>query len=354
MKPSFPTPFDLVAALQRGGGGARERLHGELGEAVERLFDRVSARHGLRRDRDSLVLHALHAAETYLRTRPVAEFEGVGWEGFRAAVLLHLAKMASQPFGTPGGRTPGPAPLPEGDGYQSRTFFLPYERLADGWFSGDWFGGRRGGDGSLWVLLADITGHGYPAYLMASALPGVWRRVWDAADERRQPADLLVAMHHFLADCLPEGIYVECTLARLGPDGALTVAPAGGTRLLLRRLGARRPEFVRMRGTWVGLLPPSHDDQRSWRLADGDELLLATDGLFDHLADLGPAAYEQLPDLPGATLLEQVEWLLRRVLEAGPQKDDITMVLLRRGGAAPAPLPFPGARARPEAGDVPV
>jgi hypothetical protein len=355
MPEPLPTPYDLVNALQQRGAGARQRLWRELREPVERLLDRISARHGQRRDRELLTVHALHAAETHLRTRPAAEYRDVGWEAFRAGVLLHLAKMASQPFGAPVGRSAGPGPLPEDDGYQSRTYFLPYERIADGWFGGDWFGGCRGGDGSLWVLLADTTGHGYSAYLVAAALPGVWRRVREQFDWRREPADLLLAMHDFLADCLPEGIYVECTLVRLGADGSLTVAPAGGTRLLLRRSGTRRPDLVRMRGTWLGLLPPSTEDQRSWRLGDGDELLLGTDGVFDHLLDLSPTPADLLADGPGGSLIEQVERLLNQALAAGPQKDDITMVLLRRqSGAGSVTLPFPGVRTRHEAGDVPV
>ena len=82
-----------------------------------------------------------------------------------------------------------------------------------------------------------------------------------------------------------------------------------------------------MRGGWLGLIAPSAADQKSWTLAEGDELLLGSDGAFDHLDEaegavrLGAAS---------ASLLDDVQGLLREALRQGPQKDDITLVLLRR------------------------
>jgi hypothetical protein len=354
MPPRFDSPRELVEALQRRADGARAELWRRLRLPVERLLERLADRHGRGGD-DRLTLHALHAAETWLRTRAPDDFAAAGWAAFHGAALLHVAKMASRPFGGGPGPGVGPAPLPEHDAYHSRAFFQPYEQVGGVAFGGDWYGGRQAPDGSLYVLLADTTGHGYHAYLLASALPGVWQRVWEARPGGpAQPSDLLGAMHDLLEDCLPDGVFVECTLAHLTPEGVVTIAPAGGTRFLLRRRGAGRAELVKMRGGWLGLMPPRADDQRSWRLAGGDELLLATDGVFDQLADLGADLCNGAAR--AGSLFETVERLLRRSLQQGPQKDDLTMVLLRRLGPedGPVTLPFPGARARHESGDVPV
>src|SRR5262249_25399784 len=188
---------------------------------------------------------------------------------------------------------------------------------------GDWYAGRRGPDGTLWVIVADITGHGYYAYLLACGLPGVWQRCWASLPARAEPADVLGAMHEFLAGCLPEGFFVECTLVRLGPDGRVTVAPAGGSRLLLRR-AASRPGLVKLRGTWLGLSPPCCDDQQRWELGHGDELLLGTDGVFDHLAD--PSDPEDLALAAAAlegegALFDAIRARLDQALARGPQKD---------------------------------
>ena len=77
-------------------------------------------------------------------------------------------------------------------------------------FGGDWYAGRLVDDGTLWVFLADVTGHGYYAYLLATSLPVVWQRCWNAHPNREpEPAELLGAMHEMLADCMPDGIFLE-------------------------------------------------------------------------------------------------------------------------------------------------
>jgi serine phosphatase RsbU (regulator of sigma subunit) len=328
----YPTPRELVEALQQRGDGARAQLHEMLYTPIDRLMEAMRGRYRLQHKQETLTRNALHAAETYLRTRSVSWFASMDWPAFRAAVLLHVAKLASQPHGQPVVERTRPEQLPTSLGYDSEFFSLPYERIGDSWFGGDWFGSRESADGSLWVLVADITGHGYHAYLLASALPGVWQHCWELAPAT--PAELLGAMHDLLKDCLPDGVYVECTLARLHPDGEVVVAPAGGSRLLLRRGRQETPLLVKMRGAWLGLIRPSPGDQQTWTLEDGDELLLATDGLFDQLHAHTPIdVVQRLGQLArGASLFECTHTLLRQALEQAEQKDDITMVLVRRHG----------------------
>jgi hypothetical protein len=328
MESRYPTPRQLVEALQSRAAGAREQLWQVVRSPLARLMQELRARHGLRQDPERLTLHALHAAETWVRTRLPSTFAGMNWAAFRAAVLLHLAKLTALPFGPEAAPAGQPPPLPSSALYHCESLFLPHEQVGDYWFGGDWYGGREDGDGSLWVLVADVTGHGYFAYLMASALPSVWQACWNGAPAPGQPAELLAAMHHLLHDCLPDGVYVECTLARLSPAGEVVVAPAGGTRLLLRR-GQAPPDLLKLRGTWLGLSPPSVADQRSWRLDDGDELLLGTDGVFDQLADHGEAAVVEQLGQP-ESLCDGVRRLLRQTLQKGPQKDDVTALVLRR------------------------
>ena len=353
MKPRFGTPRELVDGLHQRSDGARGRLWEAVREPVARLMRELIARRRLDPDANRLTLHALHLAETWMRTRPPGEFERLTWDAFRNAVLMQIARLALQPFG---GRTPsqpspdagggkgggGPAPLPECPAYRNETFSLPFDRVGDLWFGGDWYGGRQTADGSLWVIVADVTGHGYYAYLLASVLPNVWEDCWKKAPADVRPAGLLRAMHDLLESCLPEGVYAECTLVRLSPEGEATVAPAGGTRLLLRRQG-EPASLLKLRGGWLGLLPPSPADQRSWSLSEGDELLLGSDGAFDHLAELDGAGVPGRPT--EASLLEDVRRLLRQALNRGPQRDDITLVSLRRVGAGrTAALPISSLR----------
>jgi hypothetical protein len=328
-------PRSLLEALRQRRPEARARFWREVREPIERLMGQLIVRHHLAHDREQLTLHALHSAETYLRTRDPVEFDGASPRALQAAVMIHVAKTAAQPLATQGAPTPQTEPLPECPAYSSQALFLPYERVGDCWFGGDWLGGATDDDGALWVILADVTGHGYQAYLLASSLPLVWRMCWDAVPKGcRQPVILLDDLHHELEDVLPEGIFVEAVLARLGTDGAVTVAPAGGIRIWLRHQGDTQARLHSLRGAWLGLMPPLAKEQRQWMLRAGEELLLASDGLFDQLAQ-PDSDLNWLPSAPTGRrpLFEAVRRQLTEQLRDRPQRDDITLVVLQRRSA---------------------
>jgi serine phosphatase RsbU (regulator of sigma subunit) len=355
MESTYRTPHELVEGLHAGQPPARRQLHRLLEEPVARLMRELIDRHRLDADAELLVLHALHLAETTLRARPPKALATLSWPAFRAALLLQLARLAARPYGAERANgTAAPPDLPDCPAYHSETFFRPSTRVGRHLFGGDWFAGERVADGTLWVFLADVTGHGYYAYLLATALPAVWQRCWAAHPQTPpEPAELLAVMHDLVADCLPDGIYLEATLIRLGPDGQAVVVPAGGTRLLLHP-ARRRPDVVRLRGAWLGLRAPTREEQHTLSLGHGDEVVLATDGVFDQLDDHGgpESVARGVPSHRGA-LFRALSDALERSVAAGGQKDDITMVLLRRRDPAEereAVLPFPG----PRGGDVPV
>jgi hypothetical protein len=342
--PSHPaTPRDLVEALQHGSPSARDELRDRLDGPLRRLLGVLRRRRGLRHDADLVVRNLLHSLAIYLRSRPPSEYDRMSWDAFQAALLVHAGKMALEPYGgepaptgavvphSPGPSAAGPHPLPECPVYHTETFFLPHEQIGLHRFGGDWYVGRHGSDGSLWVMVADVTGHGYYAYLLAASLPHLWSLCWTGAAPT-QPAELLARLHRWLEESLPEGVYVEATLARLNPDGSVVVAPGGGCRVLVRS-AAGEVLLHKLRGGWLGFVSPSERDQAAWALAEGDEMLLGTDGLFDQVetAHPGPPLTESLrgPD-SGRSLLGTMRGLLEQALSRAPQKDDITVVLLRR------------------------
>jgi serine phosphatase RsbU (regulator of sigma subunit) len=336
MPPRLDTPKDLVEALHHRSGEARGHLRKILYPAIDQLMVKLIREHGLGQDHDLLSCHALHSVETFLRTQHSAEFERMSWPTFHAIALVHVAKMAFPPAtGKQAGQVLKPDPLPECPAYHSQATFLPCEKIGDYWVGGDWFGGAAARDGSLWVIVADVTGHGYSAYLLANNLPAVWRVCWEGIPtDCSQPVALLGAMHDLLADCLPEGVYVECVLAKLKEDGWVTVAPAGGSRFLLRKAGQENITLHTLRGSWLGLVPPDPADQHALTLCSEDELVFASDGLFDQLGESKKSS-DALTDLLAhakcaPTLFDALERAVSESLQEQSQKDDITVVMVRR------------------------
>jgi hypothetical protein len=338
MPTRFATPRQLVESLQQGRPGAREDLAAWLSGPIGQLMDRMRERDGLQVDRTLSIRCALHAVELYLRERSVALFSRETWASFQGTLLIHVAKMASlHRLGLVATDPTGPGPLPDHPLYESQTFFRPYETLGGFRFGGDWFGGLHADDGSLWIMVADITGHDYYAYLLARSLADLWRLSWQTVISQSpepEPVHVLRAMHELLLGSLPEGFYVEATLARFRGDGEARVAPGGGSRILVRS-GSTEISLHRLRGGWLGgWRRPEPEDQQNWVLEEGDELLLCTDGVYDQLEEQGIPATEvagHLHDLGnGGTLFDAIYRVLEESLRQRPQADDITMILLRR------------------------
>src|SRR5262249_5129816 len=194
MESRFTTPGALVEGLHNRADGARARLWDLLRDPIRRLMEELRIRHQLEHKLERMTEHALHAAETFVRTRSPSEFAPLSLAAFRAALLLQVGKHAAQPFGARRNSVPSPEALPELEAYVCRTFYLPYEKVGSFWFGGDWYGGHIGRDGSLWVIVADITGHGYCAYLLANTLPSVWHACWaNGRFADPQPSDVLGA-----------------------------------------------------------------------------------------------------------------------------------------------------------------
>ncbi len=330
----YDSAQSLVAALHGHDPQARECLWELLRPGISRLLQRWIAQHKLPHSCEQLTEYALHSAETFLQTRPPEDFAGLTWESFRAAVLLHEAKTVFRPpQQTWEGHSLLSVPLPTTPHYHSETFHQPYERVGDHWFSGDWIGGHVDELGALWILVADVTGHGYPAYLVSKNLPTLWSLTWEKITTASpDPVEVLGTIHETLERCLPEGIYVEAALLKCFQDGRVVVLSAGGTRVVLRLKDELTTQILP--GTWLGFLAPSEDSQRQWHLDIDDELLIGSDGLFDHLPKpphecLGHFA---TAEAPGPGLYQMVRELLSRRLDEKGQQDDISMVAFRRRG----------------------
>ena len=59
---------------------------------------------------------------------------------------------------------------PTFDTYEVRSYLRPLDPIG-----GDWWDHDADPGSALWIIVGDVTGHGYAAYLLAAGLPHLWR-----------------------------------------------------------------------------------------------------------------------------------------------------------------------------------
>ncbi len=198
--------------------------------------------------------------------------------------------------------------------------------------AGDFYDFLETDRGGLGVLVADVSGHGVPAALIASMV-----KVALAAQQARvdRPAAVLRGLNEVLCGRLG-GQYV--TAAYLFVDaaaGRMRYSAAGHPPLLHASRGRPQVAEIERNGLVLGFLAAADYDELEQPLEAGDRLLLYTDGLVEaaNAADelfglerVKTAVASSLP-LPPAGAADA---LLRDVdaWSGRPANDDLTLVLL--------------------------
>lgn len=205
---------------------------------------------------------------------------------------------------------------------------------------GDLFEVLRVSPDRLVVAVGDVCGKGITAALFMAVTVTLLRAL---ARELQGPKAILERLNDELAAQNPRGMFVTMTCLEVR-GGCVTGANAGhDAALLTGPSGPPRPVFPSS-GTPLGLFPGQHYASETLELAEGDSLLLYTDGVSE-AADVSKNLFgvervqAHLVGRAEATAAGTVEGLLREVQAfAGeaPQSDDITILVLRRTGGPPA------------------
>jgi serine phosphatase RsbU (regulator of sigma subunit) len=188
-------------------------------------------------------------------------------------------------------------------------------------------------EGNLWILVADFTGHGYIAHLLASGLQYVWRmrRIAQLRNGCCTPVELLSALGRELEAVLPDEVFVEAVLGLFSRDGRVFLVGAGCCSVAVRRRREPGIELHEFGGYYLGI-EQGERDQRALALEVGDEVLLASDGLYEQPCGENRMLKADLPRrlgpclAPGRELHDAILEILTEVLEACSQQDDITVV----------------------------
>ncbi len=170
-----------------------------------------------------------------------------------------------------------PAAFPESDSFRLAARYVPMQSVA-----GDLYDVIVGGSDCIGLLIADVSGHGVPAALIASM-------VKMAAISQRQhaadPAQMLGGMNRALCGNT-RGQYVTAAFAWVDASKReVRYAAAGHPSMLLLRDGA--VSEIQENGLLLAAVDDIAYTEKSFALAPGDRLLLYTDGLLEARNEAG-------------------------------------------------------------------
>ncbi len=211
-----------------------------------------------------------------------------------------------------------PSRMPDVPGLRVEGAYLPMSAVA-----GDFYDIATLPDSRVIVIVADVSGHGVPAALVASMM-----KVAFAAESERydRPGDILGGINRALTGKF-ERAYVTACCAVIDPAaGKLAYAAAGHPPALLRRKNGRI-ERLHEGGIVLTLMPAATYDTAEVTFEFGDYLLLYTDGLIEASRSGGEEFFGDAE--------------LDRVISALPQSADLVQALLqahRRWIGPDAPL----------------
>lgn len=208
-----------------------------------------------------------------------------------------------------------PDNLPPTPGYKLESIYRPAAQVG-----GDFFQVMPLKSGLSLVIVGDVSGKGLSAAMIVSMLVGMVRTITAFTEE---PAEILVELNRRLCG-RTHGSFATCVAVRLEPQGRLAIANAGHLPPYLNGVEAGAAASLPL-----GVVEASTYEQTEHALANGDRLLLLTDGIVEaqdsHGHLLGFSRVEALMR-QGATARE-----LADTAQSHGQADDITVLSIERG-----------------------
>jgi phosphoserine phosphatase RsbU/P len=165
-----------------------------------------------------------------------------------------------------------PAAAPQTRGLDVAVQYVPMTAVA-----GDLYDFVDLGPSTVGILVADVSGHGVPAALVASMVKLAFSTQTEQAQD---PARVLAAMNRVLSRQLEHG-FVTAIYAVIDTDHrTMTVANAGHPPLLIGRSNTTVEE-IHEHGLVLGFMPETSYTNVQVRLEDDDLILLYTDGVTE-------------------------------------------------------------------------
>jgi len=196
-------------------------------------------------------------------------------------------------------------------------------------------------DGSLGVLIADVSGHGVAAAMYMAAARGALHA---EAQRTSDPAELLERTNRVLSATFDQAeMFATALLVRVSADGREWCYSGAGHPAALCLRGVETLERLESCATALGLFEETTFETRTFELAQEDRLVLYTDGFTEARSGNGrmygtqrleEVALEHV-DADASELRNRLLEDLERHTDHRGMTDDVTLVVVHPNGDRP-------------------
>jgi Stage II sporulation protein E (SpoIIE)/Beta-galactosidase jelly roll domain len=198
-----------------------------------------------------------------------------------------------------------PAKAPPTRGFAVESVYLPATQVG-----GDFFHLRPGDDGSLLIVVGDVSGKGLKAAMTVSTIVGALRDY-----SVRAPAEILAHLNRVLHGQIKG--FATCCATLIAADGTMTVANAGHIPPY------RNGQGLSLDGdTPLGILPEVQYEEHRFQVSAGDRLTFVSDGIVEAMnAKRELFGFERMQQIS-----DQTAQSIAHAAQQFGQEDDITVV----------------------------
>ncbi len=197
---------------------------------------------------------------------------------------------------------------------------------------GDFFDYRELAGGEFGFGLGDVTGKGPAAALLTALVQGVLAA---QTFTREAPHEVIALVNEVLLSRRIESRYLTLFLAVLAADGTLTYCNAAQNPPLV--FGATDVRRLETGGTLVGAFPQTRYERDTVTLADGDTVVVYSDGVTEAMnADGDEFGEERVRDVVRGALTRTPDGILLALFNAvrafaggSAEHDDLTAMVIR-------------------------
>ena len=189
-------------------------------------------------------------------------------------------------------------------------------------------------DGVITALVADVAGKSMPAALLVSALHAVVQLLFA---EGREVGEIATELNRHIHNWSAENKFVTMIIVSIDPENeTLKFVNAGHNPAYLIANG--RIDQMKSHGLPIGILPETRYMTQNRQFPAGSSIVLYSDGITE-AEDIDDeefgnerleALIEQHLDCPPATVRDQIAAAVDAFVGDAPQKDDETLVIVRR------------------------